>query len=155
MFLDPLDYFGSHRGGNVEVILLSTLIFSNQGALGSLLIKLNVQIAVYRRNSVLHHWPVLEVVGVSAITAAVSYLVSFNARVSERCMTLIIHRLFSLGTYNPFLGLIVHVNDRAVLESSLPNSSQIYLWNANRRDQITTGCASVSKYAACSRESDY
>ncbi|TFK51880.1 hypothetical protein OE88DRAFT_1658562 [Heliocybe sulcata] len=47
------------------------------GVLGSLLIKLNVAAAVYRRNSVLHEWPVLEVIGVSAITAAVSYLVVF------------------------------------------------------------------------------
>ncbi|KAJ7493396.1 Cl-channel protein [Mycena galericulata] len=46
-----------------------------RGILGSLLIKLNVEIALYRRNSVLNEWPVLEVVGVSAITAAISYLV--------------------------------------------------------------------------------
>lgn len=46
-----------------------------QGVVGSLLIKLNVQIAVYRRNSILHDWPILEVVGVSAITAAICYLV--------------------------------------------------------------------------------
>ncbi|KAJ7080270.1 Cl-channel protein [Mycena crocata] len=45
------------------------------GILGPLLIKLNVEIALYRRNSVLHEWPVLEVVGASAITAAISYLV--------------------------------------------------------------------------------
>ena len=43
--------------------------------LGALLIRMNVAAAVYRRNSVLHAWPVLEVVGVSAITAAISYLV--------------------------------------------------------------------------------
>ncbi|KAJ7777446.1 Cl-channel protein [Mycena metata] len=48
------------------------------GILGSLLIKLNVEIALYRRNSVLNEWPVLEVVGVSAITAAISYLVVFS-----------------------------------------------------------------------------
>jgi chloride channel 3/4/5 len=46
-----------------------------QGILGSLLIKLNVEVALYRRNSVLNEWPVLEVVGASAITAAISYLV--------------------------------------------------------------------------------
>ncbi|KAJ6624915.1 Cl-channel protein [Mycena sp. CBHHK59/15] len=45
------------------------------GILGSLLIKINVEVALYRRNSVLHEWPVLEVVGASAITAAISYLV--------------------------------------------------------------------------------
>lgn len=77
---------------------LSQFTFPDQGALGSLLIKLNVRFAVYRRNSVLYHWPVLEVVGVSAITAAVSYLVSMITRVNKRSMTLIIHRLFSLGT---------------------------------------------------------
>ncbi|KAJ7576923.1 Cl-channel protein [Mycena floridula] len=47
------------------------------GVVGSLLIKLNVEIAVYRRNSVLNEWPVLEVVAASAITAAISYLVVF------------------------------------------------------------------------------
>lgn len=46
-----------------------------QGVLGSLLIKLNVEVALYRRNSYLHEWPVLEVVCVSAITAGISYLV--------------------------------------------------------------------------------
>ncbi|KAJ6561232.1 Cl-channel protein [Mycena vulgaris] len=48
------------------------------GILGSVLIKLNVEVALYRRNSVLAEWPVLEVVGVSAITAAISYLVVFS-----------------------------------------------------------------------------
>ncbi|CAL1714208.1 unnamed protein product [Somion occarium] len=47
------------------------------GLLGSLLIRLNAAAAVYRRNSMLHDWPVLEVVGFAAITAAVSYLVVF------------------------------------------------------------------------------
>lgn len=47
----------------------------SQGILGSLLIKLNVKIAIYRRNSLISEWPILEVVCVSAITAAVSYLV--------------------------------------------------------------------------------
>ncbi|KAL6309304.1 chloride channel [Sparassis latifolia] len=47
------------------------------GLLGSLLIKLNAAIAVYRHNSILRQWPLLEVVGISAITAAVSYLVVF------------------------------------------------------------------------------
>ena len=44
--------------------------------LGSLLIKLNASAAVYRRNSFIHDWPTLEVVAFSAITAAISYLVS-------------------------------------------------------------------------------
>ncbi|KAJ6581159.1 Cl-channel protein [Mycena capillaripes] len=48
------------------------------GILGSLLIKLNVEVALYRRNSVLNEWPVLEVLGASAITAAISYLVVFS-----------------------------------------------------------------------------
>ena len=39
------------------------------------MIRLNVEVALYRRNSVLGDWPVLEVVSVSAITAAFSYLV--------------------------------------------------------------------------------
>lgn len=47
------------------------------GVLGSLLIKLNIAAAVYRRNSILHEWPVLEVTGAAAITAAVSYLIVF------------------------------------------------------------------------------
>ncbi|KAI0286118.1 chloride channel [Russula aff. rugulosa BPL654] len=47
------------------------------GVLGSLLIKLNIAAAVYRRNSILHEWPILEVTGAAAITAAVSYLVVF------------------------------------------------------------------------------
>ncbi|EPT02984.1 hypothetical protein FOMPIDRAFT_1159568 [Fomitopsis schrenkii] len=54
------------------------------GILGSLLIRLNARIAVYRRNSVLNHWPTLEVVCVSAVTAAVCYLVVFlRAQSSE------------------------------------------------------------------------
>ncbi|KAJ7089712.1 Cl-channel protein [Mycena belliarum] len=48
------------------------------GVLGSLLIKLNVEAALYRRNNALHEWPVLEVVGASAITAAISYLIVFS-----------------------------------------------------------------------------
>ncbi|KAI0372598.1 hypothetical protein BV20DRAFT_33678 [Pilatotrama ljubarskyi] len=47
------------------------------GLLGSLLIKLNTAVAVYRQQSTLHEWPILEVVGFTAITAAVSYLVVF------------------------------------------------------------------------------
>ncbi|KAJ3849426.1 Cl-channel protein [Lentinula lateritia] len=48
------------------------------GVLGSLLIKLNVEIALYRRNSVLNEYPILEVATVSAITAAIAYLVVFT-----------------------------------------------------------------------------
>lgn len=48
------------------------------GVLGPLIIKLNVAAAVFRRHSVLNEWPVLEVVAVSAITAAISYLIVFT-----------------------------------------------------------------------------
>ncbi|KAJ3732092.1 Cl-channel protein [Lentinula guzmanii] len=48
------------------------------GVLGSLLIKLNVEIALYRKNSVLNQYPILEVATVSAITAAIAYLVVFT-----------------------------------------------------------------------------
>ncbi|KAI5830328.1 hypothetical protein K523DRAFT_372229 [Schizophyllum commune Tattone D] len=47
------------------------------GVLGSLLIKLNVQVALLRRYSLIHEYPVLEVIGVSAVTAAVSFLIVF------------------------------------------------------------------------------
>jgi chloride channel 3/4/5 len=66
---------------SIEILSTSSLN-ALQGVLGSLLIKLNVEIALYRRNSILHEYPVLEVVGVSAITAAISYLVVF-ARVQS------------------------------------------------------------------------
>ncbi|KAL1753840.1 chloride channel [Schizophyllum commune] len=46
------------------------------GVLGSLLIKLNVQVALLRRYSLIHEYPVLEVIGVSAVTAAVSFLMA-------------------------------------------------------------------------------
>ncbi|KAG5338905.1 hypothetical protein C0989_005631 [Termitomyces sp. Mn162] len=48
------------------------------GILGALIIRLNVEIALYRRNSYLNDWPVLEVVCASAMTAAISYLVRFG-----------------------------------------------------------------------------
>lgn len=51
------------------------LLNNTQGVLGSLLIRLNATVAVYRHNSGLREWPILEVVGFTAITAAVSYLV--------------------------------------------------------------------------------
>ncbi|TCD69139.1 hypothetical protein EIP91_008615 [Steccherinum ochraceum] len=47
------------------------------GVLGSLLIKLNTAAAVYRRNTFIHDYPILEVIAFSAITAAISYLVVF------------------------------------------------------------------------------
>ena len=57
----------------------ASLRFDAQGVLGSLLIKLNVQVALLRRYSLIHEYPVLEVIGVSAVTAAVSFLVSFGS----------------------------------------------------------------------------
>ncbi|KAI9510532.1 Cl-channel protein [Russula earlei] len=47
------------------------------GVLGSFLIKLNIAAAVYRRNSILHQWPILEVTGAATVTAVLSYLVVF------------------------------------------------------------------------------
>ncbi|KLO19071.1 Cl-channel protein [Schizopora paradoxa] len=47
------------------------------GVLGSLLIKLNVAAAVYRHRSILRDYPVLEVIGATAITGCISYLVVF------------------------------------------------------------------------------
>lgn len=48
-----------------------------QGVLGAMLIKLNVTIAVIRKTSFLDEVRILEVVGVTALTATISYLVSF------------------------------------------------------------------------------
>ncbi len=39
---------------------------------------MNAYIALYRQKSVLRDWPILEVIGVAAITAAASYLVSLH-----------------------------------------------------------------------------
>ncbi|KAL4245856.1 Chloride channel [Abortiporus biennis] len=47
------------------------------GVFGSLLIKLNAAVAVYRHRSFLRDYPIAEVIGFTAITAAVSYLVVF------------------------------------------------------------------------------
>ncbi|KAI0831818.1 chloride channel [Trametes gibbosa] len=47
------------------------------GVLGSMLIKLNTTAAVYRRNSAVYDWPIVEVVAFTAITAAVSYPMVF------------------------------------------------------------------------------
>ncbi|KAH9056720.1 Cl-channel protein [Lactarius vividus] len=54
------------------------------GVLGSLLTKLNIAAAVYRRNSVLHEWPILEVTGVAAVTAAISYLTRIHLHLQHR-----------------------------------------------------------------------
>lgn len=47
------------------------------GVLGSWLIRLNVEFAIFRRQSVINDWPVLEVVTASAVTAALSFIVVF------------------------------------------------------------------------------
>ncbi|KAH8832275.1 Cl-channel protein [Flagelloscypha sp. PMI_526] len=52
------------------------------GILGSILVRLNIRIAMVRKSSALGDWPVLEVLVVSAITAAACYLVVF-ARVQS------------------------------------------------------------------------
>lgn len=71
------------------------------GVLGSLMIKLNAAAAVYRRNSILHQWPVFEVVGFSALTAAVSYLVVFlRAQSSELVANLFLECDASRGDYH-------------------------------------------------------
>jgi chloride channel 3/4/5 len=41
--------------------------------MGTLLIKLNVRAAIYRHNSFIAEWPLLEVVMVAAVTAIISY----------------------------------------------------------------------------------
>ncbi|TEB33068.1 Cl-channel protein [Coprinellus micaceus] len=48
------------------------------GVLGTLLIRMNTEIAIHRRQSIIGDWPILEVVSASAITAALSYLVVFG-----------------------------------------------------------------------------
>lgn len=48
----------------------------NKGVLGALLIKLNVQVAIIRRNSPLRNMPLFEVLIGAAITAIVSWPVS-------------------------------------------------------------------------------
>ncbi|KIY43083.1 Cl-channel protein [Fistulina hepatica ATCC 64428] len=47
------------------------------GVLGSLLIRINVEVALYRKNSLLRDFPVTEVVAFSALTATISYMVVF------------------------------------------------------------------------------
>jgi hypothetical protein len=54
------------------------------------MIRLNVEVALYRRNSGLVNWPVIEVISVSAITAAISYLV---------CSSIILPCLYQLTLY--------------------------------------------------------
>jgi hypothetical protein len=55
-------------------------MFNMQGALGSLLIKLNARAAIFRKNSIISEWPLLEVAVVAAVTAIISYPVSLHIR---------------------------------------------------------------------------
>ena len=48
------------------------------GGLGSLLIHLNVKAAIYRKNSIISQWPLVEVLVVAGVTAFISYLVSLH-----------------------------------------------------------------------------
>jgi chloride channel 3/4/5 len=52
--------------------------FNVQGALGSLLINLNARAAIFRKNSIISEWPLLEVAVVAAVTAIISYPVSLH-----------------------------------------------------------------------------
>ncbi|OSD04776.1 hypothetical protein PYCCODRAFT_1450809 [Trametes coccinea BRFM310] len=71
------------------------------GLLGSLLIKLNTAVAVYRRHSILHDWPIVEVIGFTAITAAISYLVVFlRVQSSELVANLFLECDPSRGDYH-------------------------------------------------------
>ena len=112
-----------------------------QGVLGSLLIELNVKVAVYRKNSMIADWPVLEVICVTAITAAVSYLVSCLA--SSLVLSLIqFHRWFLHGGYIlPRLALLpstaIFLGCKA--RSWLPTFSK----NVIHRRAITTVYASM------------
>ncbi|GJJ11512.1 hypothetical protein Clacol_005745 [Clathrus columnatus] len=47
------------------------------GVVGAFLIKLNVAIAVYRRNSIIAEWPLLEIIVATSVTAVFSYLIVF------------------------------------------------------------------------------
>ena len=48
-----------------------------QGVVGSLLIRLNVAAAVYRKSSYISEHPIMEVIGVTAVTGCISYLIVF------------------------------------------------------------------------------
>ncbi|KAN0129315.1 chloride channel [Lactarius tabidus] len=55
------------------------------GVLGSLLTKLNIAAAVYRRNSILHEYPLLEVTGAAAVTATVIPASDLVANLFQEC----------------------------------------------------------------------
>jgi chloride channel 3/4/5 len=91
-----------------------------QGVLGSILIKLNVAVATYRHTSSLKEWPLLEVLGVSAITAAMSYLVrapSTNEPVVLTCV--IVGGIFEVNEYELEPTMIVYAGDGRVQTSEL------------------------------------
>jgi hypothetical protein len=54
-------------------------------------------VALYRRNSALNDWPVLEVVGVSAVTAAISYLVRSRGSMEVLTLTFELRRSYLHG----------------------------------------------------------
>lgn len=66
--------------------------------MGSLFIKFNVRIAVYREKGPLKQWPVMEVIVISAVTAIISFLVSTPIRGP------------SVGTNTVFLGPLHEVS---------------------------------------------
>lgn len=57
------------------ILLASKYSCFLKGLLGALFIKLNVAAALYRRNTQIREWPLLEVVAVTTITAVLSYMV--------------------------------------------------------------------------------
>ena len=94
----------------------------NKGVVGSILIRLNAAAAVYRRNSSIHEWPVLEVVSFAALTGAVCYLV------------IAIPVAYVLRTKD--------MTRWCSCESKRLNWSQTCFKNAIQLREITMGCAS-------------
>ncbi|KAI0035335.1 chloride channel [Vararia minispora EC-137] len=64
-------------GGGAWLAFELAIISTASGILGHILLKLNAAISVYRRNGILHDMPIVEVTAVTAVTAAISYLVVF------------------------------------------------------------------------------
>ena len=55
---------------------------------------------MYRRNSILHDYPIVEVVGFTAITAAVSYLVSVDIH-QDQCYSYSAYLTLLAGRVSP------------------------------------------------------
>lgn len=96
----PRSHWSEVHAGCRDLIFTHLITSPYKGIFGSLLIKLNVRIAVYRENSPIRDWPILEVVCVSAVTAAVSYLVSY-IQWSTSLRSSFCFRLFLRGMYYP------------------------------------------------------